>query len=299
MRQPAAREGARLGAHGTAPTDRATEATERLAAIVDAADDAIIATDLDNTITSWNRGAERMFGYAADEVVGRSMLFLEPKGYEGETRTVLNRAASGEVVKRYETVRRHKDGTLVSVSIIASPMRDSEGRVYGTARIIRDSTAERRDRQALIQANEQLLRARRELDAILDSGQSGILAVDRDGNILYHNEAAERLLGTKPKDMPFELWPGHYGIRRPDGETEIPADELPAARALGGETIRVCEVAIVRPGAAALTSLLVSSAPIRDAEGTVVAAVSTFQDVTELKSARRDLERMRAKLDLH
>jgi two-component system, chemotaxis family, CheB/CheR fusion protein len=112
-----------------------------LAAIVESSDDAIVSKTLDGTITSWNPAAERLFGYTAEEVIGRSISILAAPDRENEMPANLERIRRGEKVDRYETVRRRKDGSLVEISLTVSPIRDETGRIVGASKIARDITA--------------------------------------------------------------------------------------------------------------------------------------------------------------
>src|SRR5918992_2037488 len=103
-------------------------AQARLAAIVESADDAIITKTLEGVITSWNMGAERIFGYTADEVIGRPVTILFPEDHIDEEPAILARIRAGDRVEHYETVRRHKDGTLMDISLTVSPIRAADGR---------------------------------------------------------------------------------------------------------------------------------------------------------------------------
>jgi PAS domain S-box-containing protein len=123
---------------------RAEEARGRLAAIVDSSDDAIVSKTLDGIITSWNRGAERLFGYSSAEAVGQSILLIVPSDRHNEEAEVLRRIRSGQSVEHFETVRRRKDGTLVEISLTVSPVRDSLGRIIGASKTARDITDQRR-----------------------------------------------------------------------------------------------------------------------------------------------------------
>jgi PAS domain S-box-containing protein len=114
-----------------------------LAAIVDSAEDAIISKNLDGIIQSWNPGAERMFGYTRDEMVGLPMLRIIPKGKEDEELTILSRLRGGERLCNFKTQRGHQDGRLVPVSLTISPIRNQDGRIIGASTIARDITAER------------------------------------------------------------------------------------------------------------------------------------------------------------
>jgi PAS domain S-box-containing protein len=125
-----------------------------LAAIVESSDDAIVSKTLEGTITSWNPAAERLFGYTAEEVIGRPISILAPPDRENEMPANLERIRRGEKVNRYETVRRRKDGSLVDISLTASPIRDATGRIVGASKIARDITARKQaeERQRLLTA---------------------------------------------------------------------------------------------------------------------------------------------------
>ena len=121
-------------ANGDRPEDA------RLAAIVESSDDAIVAKDLRGVILSWNRAAERFFGYTASEVFGRSITVIFPPDRIEEEAVILGRIRSGERVDHYETARRHKDSQIINVSVTASPIRDASGKISGVSTIMRDLT---------------------------------------------------------------------------------------------------------------------------------------------------------------
>jgi PAS domain S-box-containing protein len=123
---------------------RAEEETRRLAAIVESSDDAIVSKDLNSIITSWNYGAERLFGYKAAEVQGKHISVLFPADKVSEEADILARIRRGERIEQYETVRRRKDGTLFDVSLTVSPVKDESGRIVGAAKIARDITDRKR-----------------------------------------------------------------------------------------------------------------------------------------------------------
>ena len=110
---------------------RVGEAAARLAAIVESSDDAIVSKTLDGTITSWNRAAEKLFGYSAAEAIGQPIFLIVPSDRRAEEEDVVARLRRGETVEHFETVRRRKDGLLVDVSLTISPVTDSRGRVIG------------------------------------------------------------------------------------------------------------------------------------------------------------------------
>jgi len=128
---------------------RAEQYARHLASIVESSDDAIVSKDLNGVIASWNRGAERLFGYSAAEIVGKPILTLIPPDRHDEERDILERIGRGERIDHYETIRRRKDGTLIDISITVSPIRDDEGRITGASKIARD-ISERKRREQLV-----------------------------------------------------------------------------------------------------------------------------------------------------
>ena len=123
---------------------KAELATQRLAAIVESSDDAILSKDLDGIITSWNQGAERLYGYADHEVLGKPVTILIPEDRQDEEPRILARIRRGERIDHYETMRRRKDGSLIDISLSVSPIVDSTGRVVGASKIARDISDRRR-----------------------------------------------------------------------------------------------------------------------------------------------------------
>jgi len=139
--------------HGLAiPSGSAT--AQHLAAIVESSDDAILTKDLNGTITSWNRGAERLFGYTVDEALGRSVTMLIPSDRRDEEPGILRRLRRGEKIDHYETVRQRKDGNLIHISLSVSPLLDESGTIIGASKIARDIT----DRQNAHEQQQLLLK---------------------------------------------------------------------------------------------------------------------------------------------
>jgi PAS domain S-box-containing protein len=128
---------------------RAIEARLRLAAIVDSSDDAIISKNLDGTIDSWNKGAERLYGYTAEEVIGKPLSILVPPDHPDELPAIMERIKRGERVAHYETVRVRNDGRRVEVSLTISPVKSAAGKIVGASKIARDVTAQKRQEAAL------------------------------------------------------------------------------------------------------------------------------------------------------
>ncbi len=144
-RQDQSIDGAVLVFRDVTEKRRAIEARLRLAAIVESSDDAIIGQSLEGLITSWNKGAEKLYGYNADEIVGKSLEVLAPGGHLDELPTILERLKRGETIEHFETERVCKNGSRVDVSLTISPIRDAEGRIIGASKIARDITIRKQE----------------------------------------------------------------------------------------------------------------------------------------------------------
>jgi PAS domain S-box-containing protein len=162
----------------------------RMASIVEFSADAIIGKDLNSIITSWNRGAEKIFGYSANEMVGTSILRLIPSDRQQEECQILKQIKRGERVEPFETLRQTKDGRLIDVSVTASPILNSIGKIIGVSKVARDITERKL-------AEEQIA----EQAALLDKARDAILVRDMEGKILFWNKGAERVYGWTREEV--------------------------------------------------------------------------------------------------
>ncbi len=173
---------------------RNERAVQLLSAIVDSSNDAIISKDLNGTITSWNKSAERLFGYTAPEAVGQSITMLIPPDRQNEEPDILAHLRRGERIQQFETVRRRKDGVLLDVALTISPVKDSEGNVVGASKVARDITESKRSEAALL-ASEARFRQ------LADAMPQIVWTARGDGTRDYYNERWYQFSGFSP-DMP-------------------------------------------------------------------------------------------------
>jgi PAS domain S-box-containing protein len=255
---------------------RAAGAAPQLASIVASSDDAIVSKDLNGIITTWNDGAERLFGYSAAEAIGQSVTILIPDDRIDEEPGILARIRAGERIHHYETVRRRKDGALLDISLTVSPMRDRFGRIVGASKIARDITASKR-------AEVRLRDSERQLQDLLAAIPAAIYTTDADGRITYYNQAAVELAGREPQ-LGSDEWCVTWKLYWPDG-TPLPHDECPMAVALKeGKAIRNAEAVAERPDGTRVPFIPYPT-PLRDSHGNIVGAINMLVDISERKQA--------------
>jgi PAS domain S-box-containing protein len=255
---------------------KSERAAQQLASIIESSNDAIVSKDLDGIITTWNRGAERIFGYRTEEVIGKPITIIIPPDRLEEEPRILAKIRAGERIDHFETVRRHKDGRLIDISLTVSPMRDRKGQIVGASKIARDIT----DRK---QADERVKASERYLQELLAAIPAAIYTTDADGKITFYNEAAVELSGRRP-EIGRDAWCVGWKLYRPDG-SPLPLDECPMAIALNErKPIRGAEVVVERPDGTRVP-VIPYPTPIRDAQGNIIGAINMLADISERKQA--------------
>jgi two-component system sensor kinase FixL len=166
----------------------AEAANNRLVAFIASSEDAIVGKALDGLVTSWNRGAELIFGYTAADMLGRTISILIPDGEPDESPQILARIIRGERIAHYETRRRRKDGIVIDISLSVSPINDSAGRLIGASKVSRDITAAKAAEAALREGEAHLR-------SILDTVPDAMVLIDAQGSIQSFSATAERLFG--------------------------------------------------------------------------------------------------------
>ena len=261
--------------------------SRRLASIVESSDDAIISKDLNGIINTWNVGATKVFGYSAEEMIGKPMLLLLPPDRLHEEAEILAHLRNGEGIDHFETVRLHKNGQLIRVSVTISPIRDFEGIVIGASKVARDITSQKRAESALATANAQLT-------SVLETAtQVSIIAADVNGLITVFNSGAQNLVGYSADEMIGKQSPAIIHVadevvaRGQELSLELGYNvegfEVFVAYAKLGRFERREWTYVRKDGSRFPVSLVVTAA--RNAEGEITGFLGVAEDITLRKQA--------------
>ena len=270
----------------------AEQARQRLVSIVESTDDAIISKDLDGVIVSWNPGAQLLFGYAAEEVIGKPITILIPADLQAEEPKILERIRRGERIEHYETIRRRKDGRLVDVSLTVSPMKNDRGTIIGASKIARDITARKGNESVLAQRVDEQAALYRFTDRLYRAvSLSDIYEATLDAIVAaLHCSRASILRRDTGGAMRFVAWRGLSDRYRNavDGHSPWPArdanpDPLCIADVAQADLSPALRTAVTQEGIGALAFIPLMAA------GKLVGKFMTYYE-TPREFAREDVE---------
>ncbi|HEX7294936.1 MAG TPA: PAS domain S-box protein [Pyrinomonadaceae bacterium] len=264
---------------------QAQRARAQLAAIVESSGDAIITKNLEGIIQTWNKGAERLFGYSAEEIIGKPVTIIFPEDRLAEEDAILERLRSGLSSERLETIRVAKGGRRIPVSVSVSPLKDADGEVIGASKVIHDVSA-------IMAAREELTREKELLATTLASIGDGVIVTDTQSRVTFLNSEAERLTGWTNADATGRPLAVVFRIvnERTRSTAENPVDK---ALRLGAVVGLANHTMLLRDDGA---EFLIddSAAPIRDKAGRIFGVVLIFRDVTEQRKAHAAREQLAA-----
>src|ERR1700674_5543569 len=244
---------------------RTEEDLRRLASIVECSDDAIIGKTLEGIITSWNGGAERMYGYSATEAIGKPVSMLVPRNHPDEIPEILERLKRNEIVDHFETLRVRKDGKEFNIEITASPIRDAMERVVGASTIGRDISERKRRENDLSR-----------LATLVESSNDAIIGKTLDGIITDWNMGAQRIYGYSRAEI---IGKSIQTLFSPENYAEI-AEMM--ERIKSGESVEKSDTIRVRQDGKKIHVALTLS-PIKDSDGHVIGVSTVARDITESK----------------
>ena len=259
-----------------------------LASIVESSNDAIIGKSLDGMIQTWNAGAERVFGFTADQAVGQHISLVIPPDRLAEEDEILTKLRAGQRIEHFETERRRGDGKRILVSLTISPIRDEAGNVVGASKIVRDVTRQRqvdeRERELLAQAAA----ANAKFHAFFDQGPLFAGIMDLDGTILEPNRLSWEGCGfTREQIVGKPFWEGPWWTPSP---TLVEQIKKASAEAAAGKTFRAELPYFVGDGSERMADVTIQ--PIRDETGRVLFLAPTGTDITDRKRAEADRKRL-------
>ena len=269
--------------------DRASQllTARLLASIIESSDDAIVSKSLDGVIQSWNAAAERLFGYPAEQVVGRHISVVIPPERIAEEDRIVASLKAGQRIEHFETERLRSDGQRILVALTISPIKDDRGNVIGASKIVRDITRQRQAEQRERHLLEETVAANAKFQAFFEQGSLFAGIMDVNGTILELNHLSSEGCGyTREQIVGKPFWEGPWWAPSADLVAQIKAA---SARAAAGQTFRAEIPCFVADGSERVLDITIQ--PIKDETGRVLFLAPTAVDITDRKRAEADRQK--------
>jgi PAS domain S-box-containing protein len=250
---------------------RVEEATLRLGAIVNSSDDAIVGKTLEGIVTSWNGGAEKMYGYSAEEMIGQSVSKLIPAGGLDDFKAIIENVKQGKPVRQYDVVRVRKDGEEIHVSLVVSPIMEASGEVIGSSSIAHDISAYKR-------AEERVRKASRYTRSLIEASLDPLVTISRDGTITDVNESTEKVTGVSRQQL--------IGSDFSDYFTE-PEKARSGYQQVFAQGFVTDYPLAIRHTSGKITDVLYNATVFRNEQGEIEGVFAAARDITARKQAEK------------
>ena len=250
-------------------------------AVVDSSEDAILSKTIDGVIVTWNHGAEKLYGYRAEEAIGRSMQMLATDDQQAEQNQLLGRIRRGESIRQYDTVRLRKDGNLVNVSITASPLRNARGEITGCSVVSRDITEHKR-------AEQRVREAARYTRSLIEASLDPLVTISPEGKITDVNEATIKVTGVPRENLIGTEFAQYFSEpdRAREGYRHVLANGYVTDHPLA-----------IRHTSGRITQVLYNASIYRDEKGEPAGVFAAARDVTERKAAENKIRELNRSLE--
>lgn len=260
-----------------------SDASSLLESIISSSSDAIVSKSLESVVTSWNKGAEYLFGYSADEIIGQSITLIIPSDRRSEEKEIIERIALGERIPPFETVRVKKSGENVDVSVTVSPIRDKQGKIVGASKIARDITEQ-------VVARDRALQNERQFNTMVNAIPQLAWMANADGSIFWYNSRWYEYTGTKPEEMKGWGWQSVHKPSYLPGVLEAWRKALQTGHEFQMEFP-------LRAADGSYGWFLTLVLPFKDAAGKVVRWFGTNTDLTEKRASEELFRNLNEELE--
>ena len=271
-----------------AELERHSDRERLLSAAVQSSNDSIVTLTSEGVVTSWNPAAERLFGWTAEEMLGRSIDQIVPEDRRHEVPYIFNTISRGQILENFETIRLNREGREIRLLLSVAPIKLASGIVVGACSLARDITEANEAKERLEREIAERRRIAEVLDSTINSMIDAVLVADRDAKIVLCNPAAQRVMDIRV-GMTTAQWTHAQEIFMADGVTPMPLEQRPLLRAVRGESFENYELTVRYPHLPKPVTFVSTGGPIRLGSQESAGGVVVYHDVTEVRETERQL----------